>query len=86
MPPNANKKGTTLIKAIINTDVPEITGAWSADFKHFVKMCLKRDPKERYNINKVLGSKFLRGLDDESKREECKRAWQQDVRDFLNQL
>ena len=44
--------------------MPEIEGNWSADFKDFVKMCLKRDPTQRYNINQVLGSRFLVGLDD----------------------
>ena len=48
-------------------------------------MCLKKNTDERYNINQVLYSKFLIGLHDESRREECKRAWQQDVRNYINQ-
>ena len=63
------------MRAIINTDVPEITGNWSDDFKEFVKMCLKREPEERYNINRVLGSKFLVGLSNKSIRDECKSDW-----------
>ena len=74
-PPHADKQGRNLLDTIINTDVPEITGDWSADFKDFVKMCLKRDPDERYNINQVLRSKFLVGLNDESRLNSCKLAW-----------
>ena len=36
-----------LVYNIINVPVPEIEGNWSAEFKDFVKCCLKRDPKER---------------------------------------
>ena len=71
MPPfHKIRNRSRLFKEIINVDVPEIQGdRWSDDFKDFVKMCLKRDPEERLNINRVLSSRFLASLDDEQCRE-----------------
>ena len=42
---------TTLRNSIKNVDVPEVPGNWSDNFKSFVKMCLKKDPSERWTIN-----------------------------------
>ena len=79
-PPFANiRNQRQLVYNIINTDVPEITGNWSDDFKDFVKCCLKRNPQERLSISQLLFEHpFLAGLDVDSARE----AWKKDVADF----
>ena len=61
---------------LINTDVGDISPRWSDDFKDFVKMCLKRDPNERWTIERLLFEHpFLAGIDVE----QCKAAWIADV-------
>ena len=48
----STKSRNKLYRKIVFDDVPEIQdNRWSPDFKDFVKMCLKRDPNERFNIN-----------------------------------
>lgn len=53
-----------LFHNIMNVDIPEIHGAWSDDFKDFVRVCLKRDPNERWTVERLLFEHpFLVGLD-----------------------
>ena len=59
--------------------MPAIPDNWSAEFKDFVKMCLKRDPEERLTIDQVLFEHpFLSGID----ADRCMRMWKRDVADF----
>ena len=52
LPPFSNiQDSKTLRNSIIKVNVPEIPGNWSANFKSFVKMCLKKNPSERWTIN-----------------------------------
>ena len=60
-------------------DVPEIPDNWSAEYRDFVKMCLKCDPKERLNIDRVLFEHpFLSGIDVDK----CLSAWKRDVASY----
>ena len=69
---------------IINEEVPEIPDTWSDKFRNLVSMCLKKDPSERWTIDKVLESPLLTGLsNDYMVREACKEAWKQDVQAFI---
>lgn len=65
MPPFSNiRNQKKLMDTIINVDVPEIPGRWSDDFKDFVKMCLLRDPNERWTIERLLFEhRFLANAD-----------------------
>ena len=63
--------------------MPEVKGNWSNDFKYFIKMCLKRNPDERWKINDILFSQFLIDLDIEETRQACKEAWKRDVRSYI---
>ena len=69
-PPFSNiRMKRELMHTLINTDVEEISSFWSADFKDFVKVCLKRDPNERWTIERLLFEHpFLAGLDVEKCR------------------
>ena len=52
------------METIINVDVPDIPDRWSDDFRDFVKMCLLRDPSERWTIERLLFEhRFLANAD-----------------------
>lgn len=81
MPPFANIRDRgQLTYNIINVDVPEIRGSrWSAEFLDLIKQCLKREPAERWTMDRLLYEhRFLAGLDVAR----CKAAWQSDVERF----
>ena len=60
MPPFSNiRNQKKLLDSILKTAVPEIPERWSEDFKDFIKLCMKRDPDERWTIAQLLDHSFL---------------------------
>eukprot|EP00291_Cryptomonas_curvata_P004628 CAMPEP_0172190106 /NCGR_PEP_ID=MMETSP1050-20130122/22920_1 /TAXON_ID=233186 /ORGANISM="Cryptomonas curvata, Strain CCAP979/52" /LENGTH=298 /DNA_ID=CAMNT_0012864925 /DNA_START=66 /DNA_END=959 /DNA_ORIENTATION=+ len=60
--PFEGQKPLKVLKSILRSDPPELTGEFTQAFKDFVKLCLGRNPAERPPAESLLRSDWLAGV------------------------